>query len=373
MSFLDRSSNKRGDFLFFGILIFIIGGNIIWTFSTGGYKDFGSFYASGIAIAEGGNPYDADFPLVNVVRIPGLDIEVKNPNLNPPITLLVFDVIANLEINFAYRLWQIITILLYILAVGLLILIFQRNHSLIFFAWIFCLAGFWHTVELGQIYTLLLLLSVISWGLLLAKKYYLAGLFIGIIIAVKPNFVIWPLLMIFAGGWSVALTSILSAGLLSIIPLLHYGAGIYSQWLNATMNYSGLMMPSNNSIIGLFARLGLTEIGYIISIFLLIFLVFLIRIKKISVWKTSELGVIATLLASPITWTGYTIMVLPILFHPKRNRYHRIAGIILSVPIALVLILSITSKISYVIIGGFYMWALLLILGTIISEMSEDT
>ena len=177
--------------------------------------------------------------------------------------------------------------------------------------------------------------------------------------------------MVFAGGWPVALTSIISAGLLSMIPLLHYGADIYSQWLNATLNYSGLMMPTNNSIIGLFARLGLPEIGYIISLLLLIFLIFLIRKKKTSILKTSELGVIATLLASPITWTGYTILVLPILFRPKWNRYHRIAGIILSVPIALVLILSITSKVSYVIIGGFYMWALLLILFPIISEKKD--
>jgi len=84
-------------------------------------------------------------------------------NLNPPISLLFFRPLIQTDPYQAMVVWQVISATLYIIGVLLLTKTYQDRLSPAKFAWVFMLAGFWHTVVLGQIYVVLLLLTVLAW------------------------------------------------------------------------------------------------------------------------------------------------------------------------------------------------------------------
>src|SRR3954468_2306604 len=67
-----------------------------------GLWDFGSFVASGQAAAEGLNPYGV-YPLTLHVELPGF--ESWNPNLNPPISALLFRAFDLAEPHLTFHTW----------------------------------------------------------------------------------------------------------------------------------------------------------------------------------------------------------------------------------------------------------------------------
>lgn len=69
-----------------------------------GLWDFGAFIASGRAAAEGLDPYGI-YPLTPHVVLPGF--EAWNPNLNPPISALLFQLfdLAPPEVSLRVWLW----------------------------------------------------------------------------------------------------------------------------------------------------------------------------------------------------------------------------------------------------------------------------
>ncbi|HYF55549.1 MAG TPA: hypothetical protein VEA41_14935, partial [Salinarimonas sp.] len=85
----------------------------------GSLMDFGSFVASGRAAAEGGNPYGIH-PLTFHVSLPGF--EAWNPNLNPPISAILFQAFDWAEPALSFRIWWWVSVALYGLVVALLAL-----------------------------------------------------------------------------------------------------------------------------------------------------------------------------------------------------------------------------------------------------------
>src|SRR5687768_1616105 len=69
--------------------------------SLDGLFDFGSFAASGINAAKGINPYDPSSPLVFESEFPSVGSGGRLPNLNPPVTLLVFSLVTEQNVHFA--------------------------------------------------------------------------------------------------------------------------------------------------------------------------------------------------------------------------------------------------------------------------------
>ena len=79
------------------------------------------------------------------------------------------------------------------------------------------------------------------------------------------------------------------------------------------------------------------------------------------------------LLASPISWTGYTIFLLPIFFSLKKWTVPAIiSAAILSIPFAIVLQLFQTSFVNFVIFGWLYGWGILLLLGDVVEKYHDD-
>jgi hypothetical protein len=83
----------------------------------------------------------------------------------------------------------------------------------------------------------------------------------------------------------------------------------------------------------------------------------------------SALGIMASLLASPISWTGYTMLLLPIFFSLKKWTIPAIvSAAILAIPFAIVLQLFQTSFVNFVLFGWLYGWGLILLVGDVVAK-----
>jgi len=336
--------------------------------------DFGSFYASGLKIQNGENPYDANSEYIFEINFSRVGAGGKMMNLNPPISVVLFRSLSRFDPHQSLIIWQVTSAILYAGIIFLLASTYKQNVRPAVFLWAFTLAGFWHTLVLGQIYVLLLLFTVLGWVLLQKGKYIPAGIAIGLVVALKPNFILWPIFLLLSGYYITFFLSVLSSLIVSLIPVIFYGTKIYNQWLEASVLHPETMiMPGNNSILGLTTRFNGIPTGVVISILLVLILLILSRLKTSNNMEKSEyvsaLGIIASLLASPISWTGYTILLLPIFFSLKKWAVPAIvSAAILSIPFAIVLQLFQTSFVNFVLFGWLYGWGILLVLVALIQN-----
>ena len=334
--------------------------------------DFGSFYASGLKARSGENPYDPNSEYIFEINFSKVGAGGKMMNLNPPISVPIFEYLARFEPHRLLIVWQITSAALYTGVVIFLAFYYRKNMTPVKFLWAIALAGFWHTVVLGQIYILLLVFTVLGWIFLERGKYVLAGIAIGIVIAWKPNFLIWSLFLIVGGYYAAALISIITSLVISLLPVFMYGLNIYNQWLDASaLSIRTLTMPGNNSVLGLTARFESITLGLFVSAIVILALLILARRKSPEEMTKAEyisgLGIIASLLASPIAWTGYTILLLPIFFSLRKWTLPvAISAVLLAIPFQIVLQFFQTSFVAYVLFGWLYGWAILSLLGSVV-------
>jgi hypothetical protein len=180
--------------------------------------------------------------------------------------------------------------------------------------WIAAFGGIWYTLWLGQVYVLLFALGLGAWFLIQRGTHPLmAGLLIGLLVAVKPHFAVWPLLLLLAGHPRIALSSFGVAAAVSAVPLALEGPGIYQQWLEAAQAYPRLAFAGNASIVGEAERLGLVEAGYFLSIALVMTAAAVMWSSRATAERASSWGIVVALLASPIAWIGYGLLLMPVL------------------------------------------------------------
>ncbi|MDI7276771.1 MAG: glycosyltransferase family 87 protein, partial [Anaerolineae bacterium] len=284
-------------------LVLLVAFSVVWSWPREGrLLDWGSFIASGRAAAEGLDPYRT-YPLTFRVYFARTGV-VATPNLNPPVFVMPFQALSGVEPTGAHRVWYVISFGTYLVALALLIRGQPLGVTFWRTAWALSLAALWHTLQLGQIYAPLLLTTAGAWLLLQRKQYLAAGLLVGMLVAIKPNFAVWPLLLLAGGYRRAAFAAAGCAAVLSAVPLAAYGPGIYGQWLAAGASFQGLLLPGNSSLPGLAARLGVPWLGIPLAGALVVTAAMLVWRCRPSVQAISSLGVVVSLLASPITWLG---------------------------------------------------------------------
>jgi len=372
---LRKSKKTAGQVVVFFFFIAVLMLNV-FPFLDGQQEllDFGSFYASGLQIQNGENPYSPDSKFVLEINYPRVGAGGKMVNLNPPISAIIFGVISQFDPDQSLRIWQVASAVLFTGLMFFLTAVYRKNTTTTKFIWAFTIAGFWQTLILGQIYIFLLLFIVLGWVFIQRKRYILGGIAIGLVVALKPNFIIWPIFLLVSGYSVTFLASALISLLISLIPLLSYGIKIYQQWLEASsLRREALILPGNSSIVGLTARLNDLTVGIVIDVILVCALLYLSKQRKSTKMGHSEyvsaLGIIAAILASPISWAGYTIFLLPILFSMKKWNYLVIiSAAILSFPFIILLTLWQTSYPNFVIFGWFYGWGILSLLAGVVKN-----
>ena len=351
-------------------LIVVIVDGVTRARPVGELRDFGSFIASGQAGAAGQNPYGI-YPLTFHVVLPGFD--VWNPNLNPPLSVPFFGLLARMEPQRAFVLWWCISLISYVTAVVLLCRRYWNRSTWLLGLWAMALAGMWDTLALGQIYLPLVLVTVGAW-LLLERGYAVgAGVFIGLLVAVKPNFAVWPALLLLAGHWRAPVTSAVTASVLWVIPLVTLGAGVYRQWMDLILSDSGrAAFLTNASLPGLAQRLDVGLAGTVVSVLLLVGSAVWVFRYQPSPLRTSTLGILGGIAASPLAWVHYTLFLLPLFFSRRWTPTLAAAAVLLTVPVSVVLRFVDAPLWQQATIGSVYNWAVLLCLAGLIREGLQD-
>lgn len=344
------------------IALWAISGEFGRVTSPHGLWDFGAFLASGRAAAEGLDPYGIYPPLTPHVRFPGF--EAWNPNLNPPISALLFQLFDVGDPGTVRNVWLGISIVAYAGAVLLLLRRYAWGpEGIAIGIWAFALAGFWDTLFLGQIYLPLVTASVGAWLLLERGRTISAGVLIGLVIAMKPNFLVWPVLLFLSGFYRPAIVAGVTAGLISAVPLFVFGAGIYVQWITLVLGDGDrAFFLTNASFSGLAARMGVPVLGSIAGMVLLLGLAASAFRRRPDVMRVSGLALLASVLASPLGWIHYTLFLLPVLLHHWRRPSIWAVAALLTIPVPLVLGFFGASALVQSTVGSVYGWALVLLL-----------
>ncbi|MCZ0963752.1 glycosyltransferase family 87 protein [Paracoccus benzoatiresistens] len=324
-----------------------------------GLWDFGAFVASGRAAAEGLDPYGI-YPLTPHVVLPGF--EAWNPNLNPPVSALLFQLFDLAEPERSLRAWLWISVACYAAAVLLLVRRYGEGvEGLLIAIWAFGLAGFWDTLFLGQIYLPLLLMAVGAWLLLERKELVWSGILIGLVVSMKPNFLVWPVLLFLSGHRQPALISGIVAALVSLVPLVIMGPEVYRQWLNlVASDGERAFFLTNASLSGLAARAGIPGAGVALGAVLLLALAAWAFRQRPGLVAASSAALVASVLASPLGWIHYTLFLLPVLLHHWTRWPMWVVGALLVVPVPFVIDQFASSNWVQLTLGSIYGWAVVL-------------
>jgi hypothetical protein len=202
-------------------------------------RDFGAFYASGHAWNVGAEVYSAG--------------RADLPNLNPPsVVALVFAPLARLPLSSAGILWQ---------GLGLLALTFtvirvRRELAVevdvtvtVFGALLVTVAARYVWLE-GQITWLLMVPSMFAWIAYRRNNSLISGLWLGLIVAIKPFFAVTAIAL----GLPVALTTAVVAATLTAFGVFVTSLAPWQQWLALGSGIS-VSWPSSGSLWTLGTRL----------------------------------------------------------------------------------------------------------------------
>jgi hypothetical protein len=351
-------------FVWSSLLIVNISFGIAWTITRQreSLQDLASFLHSAAAYREGLNPYH----YYAWLDPPPLSYEALN--LNPPISLWLFRPLTGTDettIHFAFLAG---TIAILAAALGLLLMEHPDKRRPLVIISVISFAGVWHTLGYLQIYAPLVLLVVASWYLMRRDHFLLAGVAIGLVIAIKPNFALWPILLLVAGHQRTPLAALGTAALVSAIPLAVHGPTIYRQWLDLTSSFSGLEWTSNASLIAVGSRLGSSQAGLVFAVGLVLGVAWLLRRDRPGLLEASAISIPVILLASPASWAGYTLFLLPALFARTWTQAIWVSVVMLIAPFWLVRYGSELGFVGDILIGSIYAWATLLLLVIMIRE-----
>ncbi|WP_454782905.1 glycosyltransferase family 87 protein [Legionella sp. WA2022007384] len=289
--------------------------------------DFSSFYFSSQAFLQGENPYRNFFTtyLSSTKILPA--------NLNPPFVLWSFSFLAYFNYSNALLFWFCFSFVLGIIGVTITFYyafskrFFHKNYVnlyLLYFAFFPTLMNF-VTQQFGCV---LLFLIMLGYYFYLNRRDYLAGIFWGIIIAIK----LFPALLFFyvvkQGRLRVFLSMLVTFLIAVFIPVLVYGSEVYHQYFKMMHNVFWYGDEWNASIYGFMFRLFfggeiLPNMSYLIPVNLVYSVIFVILI----LWYWRNLGptenapinhqpfcltLAMMLLLSPFGWVYYfPLLILP--------------------------------------------------------------
>ena len=319
-------------------------------------QDFQSFVASGRAVVAGANPYDHL----------AMDAVVTRPNLDPPTLLPLFSLLGAIPIKVAHVAWTLVSLACYVAAV---VLVWRYGSGAAGgrrLVWAFALAGFWFELGLGQIYMPLLLVAVVAWLLLARKHPLVGGILIGIVCAVKPQFLFWPA-MLMLGGLPVAAIAAGAAFLgFSLLPVAIYGPSIYLEWGRLILNNGPPPdIAVNASLVAVGTRLGAPLFGWVAALALAVVLGVLVLKRH---HDASAFGIIGALLISPISWLAYSIFLLPVVLKRRWSRLMAVGCLGLLVPPPVVFWTPLLPRPLFVLAGSLYCWALLAVCFALIRD-----
>lgn len=273
------------------------------------HADFDSFWRSARAMLLGQDIYDTGVALVN---------------LNPPVWTVLISPLGLLEPLTAYRVF-----VLFSLAVVLGYLVWtveelrlRPGWTAVGVAMLLLSSPLLSTVALGQVYPVLALGLVVSWMADRRGREEVSGAALGLVVALKPSLLpvlLWPLVR---RRWR-AVAAALAAGVLATLAgVLVLGPGttwdyvgvlrdrsVSPYWDNASLPAAAARLFTENSYAQNVATLPwMVPVGYALGIAAVLLSAMRVRHgPEVGLWVL----VAASLLASPIAWHNYLVLLGP--------------------------------------------------------------
>jgi alpha-1,2-mannosyltransferase len=273
------------------------------------HGDFDTFWRSAGAFWEGGKVYAT-----------GADLE----NLNPPFWVLLISPFGLLEPLVAYRFFVLIT-----LSITVAYLAWVADELRVRPAWaviggvmLIVSSPLLATLALGQIYPILAFGLVVAWMADRRERHRISGIALGLVVAIKPTLapvLLWPLVR---RRWGTFWAAIVAGAAATLVGTVVVGFGATLDWLRLLSESSASPYWDNASLPSAAARL-FTDNPYarhVATWAWTIPVAYALGIAAIAFTATrtmwdAEAGlwalVAAALLASPIAWHNYLVLLGP--------------------------------------------------------------
>jgi hypothetical protein len=299
-------------------------------------RDTLTYFLMAKAILAGLNPY---LPLNELAqRFVGFASPMTHPAPCTPITALLFIPIALFGYNNSVIIWTFIELLLIGVIAYLLIILWSGKPNVLGGIFLFFLLLAWYPVMVdvlsGQLSVLLTFLLLASLLALRKDRKILAGVLIGLSVAIK--IITWPLIIFFAlkKDWKTLLASVITVISLNLVPLAILGLkSMMEYYLQISMQVSAVYhgFLKNYSLWSIGYRLfeGSGSVGKdlisapplvnlpsiapwvsagLAAAFLIAGLIMAIRVMDMEIAFSIIICVIV--LVSPITWDHYYVMLI---------------------------------------------------------------
>jgi alpha-1,2-mannosyltransferase len=281
----------------------------IGTRSMAYHVDFDSFWRSARAMLEGQSIYDTGVDLVN---------------LNPPLWTILISPLGFLEPITAYRVFVLISL---VVVVGYLAwtveeLRLRPGWTVVGVVMLLLSSPLLATLALGQVYPVLALGLVASWVADRREEQELSGAALGLVVALKPTLLpvlLWPFVR---RRWRAFLAAFASGATATLIGILVLGPGatleyigvlreqpVSAYWDNASLPSAAARLFTENSYAQNVATLPwMVTLGYALGIGAIALTAMRVRHgPEVGLWAL----VAASLLASPIAWHNYLVLLGP--------------------------------------------------------------
>jgi alpha-1,2-mannosyltransferase/arabinofuranan 3-O-arabinosyltransferase len=273
------------------------------------HADFDSFWRSARAMLEGRNIYDTGVDLVN---------------LNPPVWTVIISPLGLLGPLTAYRVFVLVTL---VMAVGYLAwtveeLRLRPGWTAVGVVMLLFSSPLLATLALGQVYPVLALGLVVSWMADRRGRQEVSGAALGLVVALKPSLLpvlLWPLVR---REWRAVVAAIVAGGVATLVGVLVLGPGatldyigvlgdrsVSRYWDNASIPAAAARLFTENSYAHNVADLPwMVPVGYALGIAAILLTAVKVRHgPEVGLWVL----VAASLLASPIAWHNYLVLLGP--------------------------------------------------------------
>lgn len=280
--------------------------------------DLNQFMGSGRASAAGLNPYNAEGWM----------------NMNAPASLPLFHALALLDPAFPLAaVWVLASGLVYLGCLAMLLRQTSFKSNALAAGFSLAQSAFWATLWYGQIYILLLAFVVAAFWAYHRGHHTIAAVLIGPLVAIKPNFGLWPVLLFVGGYRREAFVSGASAILFCIPAALLYGPGIYPAWVVGARDRmpQELANHANATFVGVASRAGVPDLGLILSAALVMVMIWWAFRRRPDFSRLGMAALAAAVIAAPSGWLGYAVLLLPAFFRPW-NRWLWLAAALLLCP-----------------------------------------
>jgi len=273
------------------------------------HVDFDSFWLSAKAMLEGQDIYDTGVKLVN---------------LNPPVWTALISPLGLLEPITAYRVFVLISVVTVVAYLAWTVeeLRLGPGWTVVGVVMLLLSSPLLATLALGQIYPVLALGLVAAWIADRRERQGVSGAALGLVVALKPSLLpvlLWPLVR---GRWRALVAAVVCGAVVTLVGVVALGPGatldyiqvlrersVSAYWDNASLPSAAARLFTENPYAQNIATLPwMVPVGYSLGIAAIAITAMRIRHgHEVGLWVL----VAASLLASPIAWHNYLVLLGP--------------------------------------------------------------